>query len=247
MFDSAKQKVHRADYHIADFNRQVDSFVLSKPNEFEIHSDPKTGMQTIRIRFLKQVPDAIPFIIADAIHNLRAALDHVAWELAAIGNGVQNRHTKFITGGDRQSFKGLCNGIETPSQWVKDAICTQEAFPGGRGHELYNLTELNNADKHTITAPVMRITGHPPIRIIRPDGVLMLTMEGNALMGGPGDIIPMVQAPAGWRVEWDKQADIPTSIFFSKPDGVVEPAWSMLRGFRISVGRAISEIEAEIQ
>ena len=246
MFDSAKQKINRADYHIADFERQANSFYASKPNILQVHRNPQTGIQTLAIWTRHNLPDGIAFVIADAIHNLRVSLDHVAWELAAIGNGAQNRYTKFITGDGRVSFEAACNGVVTPSQWVKDAIRSQEAFPHGRGHDLYDLTELDNDDKHTVIAPALRATSHPAIRIYGGDGGLADTIEGNTFMAGPGAVLPMFHAARECRSEMDENGECPASIFFAKPGGIFEPAWSMLRAFRISAGRTIAEIEAAI-
>jgi hypothetical protein len=92
---------------------------------------------------------------------MRASLDHAIWELVGFDHGTQDRHLKFPTGDTRISFEASCNGIKTPSQWVKDAIKSTEAFIEGRGMDLYNLNALDNADKHTIVTPILRATGVP--------------------------------------------------------------------------------------
>jgi hypothetical protein len=246
MFESAKQKVHRADRHIADFTRQSDAYIASKPHSIEIHTNLNDGFQTVKVRFVEELPIDVAYVIADAIHNLRTALDHLAWELASIGHGSQDRYVQFTSGSNRVNFEASCNGIVTPSQWVKDALLAQEVFPQGRGHELYSLCELNNRDKHKVTAPVLLLTSHPDFRIINASGKTVDVVKGTTFQGRNGSTIPVVHAARNLTIEWDKDAESVPGIFFSKPDGVDEPVWSMLRGFRIAVVRAITEIEAAV-
>ena len=245
MFESAKQKIDRANYHIADLIRQTAAFIAEKPHRFVIESDPITGALLVKIKFLKEPPVTLALVIADAIHNLRTALDHIAWELAAIGNGTQDRHTSFPTGDNRINFESRCNGIVTPSQWVKDAFKSLEAFPGGKGHELYNLSELDNADKHTVITPVMRATGHPPIRASHPQGRLVV-MERNTFIGGASEGRTLASFAPGTKIELEDDAECPPSIFFPKPDHTIEPAWSMMRGFAVAVGNALKIIEEAV-
>jgi hypothetical protein len=75
MFESARLKLQRADYHISDLERQFAAFVAEKPHRFIVQSDPNTGSIGIRVRFVKEVPTALALVIGDAIHNLRASLD----------------------------------------------------------------------------------------------------------------------------------------------------------------------------
>lgn len=184
MFESARLKLQRADYHISDLERQFAAFVAEKPHRFIVQSDPNTGHLRIRVRFVKNVPAAFALVIGDAIHNLRASLDHAIWELVGFDHGTQDRHLKFPTGDTRISFEASCNGIKTPSQWVKDAIKSTEAFIEGRGIDLYNLSALDNADKHTIVTPILKATGHPKFTAVWPNGT-RIEMQGEVFMGGP--------------------------------------------------------------
>jgi hypothetical protein len=245
MFEGAKAKVHRAETHISDFNRIWNGFVESKPYRFEVHRNGKDGQQTIHVKFERPLPDDIPFIIADAIHNLRVALDQTAWELAGIGKGVQDRSTKFITASSKAEYEKACNAIKTPSDWVKAIMLSQEAFPGGRGHEIWVLSDLNNGDKHRSTAPVMKASSHPPFRIVFANGGEAI-FENNYFHGIDGANVPLVHAPPDSQIIWDSSEAPAPEIFCPKPDGTSEPAWSMLRGLRNAVAGSIADIERKI-
>jgi hypothetical protein len=57
MFESARLKIERADYHIADLKGQIEAFVSLKPHTFRIKHDEKTGQPSIQIKFEKPIPN----------------------------------------------------------------------------------------------------------------------------------------------------------------------------------------------
>ncbi len=248
MFDSAKQKIERAENHIADLERQFAAFVAEKPHRFVVQSDPESGDLIVRVKFEKPLPSSFALIIGDAIHNLRCALDHAAWELVGIDHGTQNRYLKFPTGDSRISFEALCNGVVTPSQWVKDAFKITEAFPGGGGYDLYQLHQLDNADKHTVIAPVLRATSHPPFKIVAPNGTVMAIQQGNVLIGGGDEAANFARVQRGLSIELDNDAECPPSIFFRQPgnDGIASPTIATLRRFIRAVRSAMALIEGKV-
>ena len=246
MFASAKQKIERADYHIADLERQFAFFVAEKPHRFSIQSDPTSATLSVGIRFLKELPSTFAPIISDAIHNLRTALDHAAWEVVGTDHGTQDRYLQFPTGDTRVSFEASCNGMKTPSQWVKDAFKATEAFIGGKGMDLYQLCQLDNSDKHVEITPVLRTTGHPAFHIVAPDGHITRTMNSNALTPAATGttVVTLVSIPPGHSVELDDDAKCPPSIFFGHPGGFISsPAVTTLRRYSAKVAETICDIE----
>jgi hypothetical protein len=207
MFASARLKIERANYHISDLERQFAAFVAEKPHRFSVQTHPNTGQLTIRVRFGKEVPTTYALIIGDAIHNLRASLDHAVWDIVGFDHGAQNRYLNFPTSNNGINFEASCNGIQTPSQWVKDAIKSTEAFIEGRGMDFYQLNALDNADKHSVITPVLRATSHPKLSIVRPDGVIAVRMEGNVLVGGTDEFANIATVPSGFSIELDDDAE----------------------------------------
>jgi hypothetical protein len=243
MFDSAKQKIDRAEYHIADLQRQFVAFIAEKPHRFVVKTDAQTGQPSVHVRYVKPVPPSFALVIGDAIHNLRCALDHMTWEAVGL-NGTQNKHLKFPTGQDRVSFKSSCYGIVTPDQWVKDSICALEAFPGGKGDYLYEINALDNADKHTGIRPTVRASGLPPYTVTKPDGTVV-HVEGDVFIG-EFDHFPGHSWPSGSSIELDQDAECPPSIFIRKtrPGWNAEPAFLFLLGCTTAVSGAIASVEA---
>lgn len=249
MFASAKQKIERADHHIADLERQFAIFVAEKPHRFSVKANSASSTLSLGIRFLKELPSSFAPIISDAIHNLRTALDHAAWEVVGIDHGTQDRYLQFPTGDNQINFEATCNGIKTPSQWVKNAFKAAEAFIGGKGMDLYQLCQLDNSDKHVEITPVLRATGHPPFHIVAPDGHVLRTMESNTLTPASSGttVVTVASIPSGFSVELEDDAKCPPSIFFSHPGGFISsPAVETLRRYAAKVGETIAEIERAI-
>src|SRR3546814_8025212 len=59
-----------------------------------------------------RIPKHTPTVVGDAIHNLRASLDHAYCALVKANGGEVHRHTFFPFHKDRQSPKAALNGHE---------------------------------------------------------------------------------------------------------------------------------------
>lgn len=177
---------------------------------------------------------------------MRASLDHAIWDLVGFDHGTQDRYLKFPTGDTRISFEASCNGIKTPSQWVKDAIKSTEAFIEGRGMDLYNIHALDNADKHTIVTPILRATGVPKFTAVWPNG-RRIEMQREVFMGGAGEFIPIMGITAGGSIELHDDAECPPSIFFGHPEvAIASPAIPTLKRFEQRVYEVINSLERAI-
>jgi hypothetical protein len=247
VFDTGKQKVERANYHIGDLEREFQLFVSKKPHRFSVNVEPNTGHMSIRVRFIDKPPSTFALIIGGAIHNLRTALDHLMWEVVGINGGKQHQYLSFPTRDNRVNFESAWNGIETPSQWVKDAVRATEAFDGGSGNDLYQIHDLDRTDKHRTILPTLRATSHPPFRILYPDGRVLATMKGNVMSQGSDEFANIATVPPGFLVELEDDAECPPGIFIVESGGFLGfPMIPTLRRFSHSVIEAIDRIEAAV-
>ena len=237
MFESAKLKIVRANQHLCDFETRFAEYVATKPHRFSIHNDPKNGQPKIRIRFEIDRTKTFSLVVGDAIHNLRASLDHLTWEAIGLDGGTQNRYTKLPTGNNRVDYESACKGIETPSNWVKDLFISLEIFPGGRGDGIYALNELNNTDKHTVLPLMVKATTHPAFTIYGPTGTPMIRMEGNTIASSSTDFITLANIPPGHSCELDDDAQCAPAIFFKDVDRPGQPVIPTLKQFsQLAVG-----------
>jgi hypothetical protein len=63
------------------------------PFEVEMVGTPLTGSGSFQVWRMAAVPESIPLITGDAAHNIRSALDHLAW--SAVPLPQRRRQTCF--------------------------------------------------------------------------------------------------------------------------------------------------------
>jgi hypothetical protein len=107
-------------------------------------------------------------IVGDAIHNLRASLDYVVWEMTADSRKImalerdakqQNRIDKGIqlpTGHCEKTFRDKTKGLR-PFVSENEYIILErlEIFPNGSGAHYLALHELDIIDKHRAIVPLV--------------------------------------------------------------------------------------------
>jgi hypothetical protein len=156
------------------------------------------------------LPKHTPTILGDALHNLRATLDHAYCVLVEangcdIVNHRQAHRIKFPFGnGTKQDLEGSINGHVklgiTPSQVVIDHIFNViQPYPGGNGRDLLAVHALDIADKHMALLPTEQdVDVH---HLETQDGIVIsgitfgratsrgAVVTGNALAFSPGTLL----------------------------------------------------------
>src|SRR5258708_39516599 len=74
-------KVERAKKHIEDLNSALDAFWSTEPNRISFEDNPNSGERSYYLVNVAEIPLEILVIIGDVLHNLRSALDHLAFQL----------------------------------------------------------------------------------------------------------------------------------------------------------------------
>jgi hypothetical protein len=168
-------KANRAKEHIDSLRRQVDEFRASAPYSLTPEPTEKPGRLAYRLRFSKQVPVSISTTVGDVLHNLRAALESLAFEVAKRGQGgtltpEQEKASTFPICESPEAFdafftrmgkKGLLydHGAHAALRSVQPFVNLEEAHKLGialnesfdetfRWSELHRLDTLWNIDKH---------------------------------------------------------------------------------------------------
>ena len=103
-FDSARLKAQRANHHIDELQSVAAAFAATPFYEIVAHQD--AGGNRIAIVPLQPIPNTLPLIVGDAIHNLRSALDHLATGCSTVGGG-KGKDLFFPLS---QSKEGSCTG-----------------------------------------------------------------------------------------------------------------------------------------
>jgi hypothetical protein len=99
-------------------------------------------------------------IIGDAIHNLRAALDHATYEMITLAGTVPSKWVRFPFRDTKDELKAALNGsdIRIGGAWFVDLIVDNIKPYKGGDDLLCALHELDIVDKHRLLIPTLSIT-----------------------------------------------------------------------------------------
>lgn len=155
---SHELKLDRASHHLDNFEAKVREWRDRHTHRYDSHFDRESGKQLVHIRFPEAVPAEFRLIIGDCLHNLRSALDNLAYELAVRHHGSSplpdpfDRRSEFPIFGDREwTVRELRNKIGCIHPRAQAII--KRLQPHNRGDKfasdpLWKLHELSNIDKH---------------------------------------------------------------------------------------------------
>jgi hypothetical protein len=158
MGDAISLKIDRADKHILELQDVMHRFWDSHPYEVVRNQDAITGEFVYCISDIESIPDDVPLIIGDIVHNLHCSLDYLAWDLTntqtistafPISDEIPTT-TKQIARYDRQ--------VEGMGEEAKTIINGLGIHRGTNGN-LWRLHQLNNLNKHrTLITTVINAT-----------------------------------------------------------------------------------------
>lgn len=158
---SARNKLDRANKHIADVERDLQVSMQNGPYRLEYegrYSDVGLALicatNPVEINF-----DGTMLIVGDAIHNLRSALDHCVWGATNWSVGLTEeevRELEFPTyrGIQKSKYRKKFKQKAAISPDTKLLLTNLEAFEGGTGQDILDLHLLDVTDKHCTMIPV---------------------------------------------------------------------------------------------
>jgi hypothetical protein len=172
-FEGPKLKVERAKRHIADYRIAFKAFADANVMEAATEMDNETGETLIIFPPVPPAPSELRLCAADALYNLRSALDQAVCRCAKLACDSPEG-TYFPHGKDKTGFEvSLKRKCEKVPQSVRDSLAALEPYYGGNGSLFRVLHDLNLVDKHTdlltISHYVRNITGTV---VQRPDSAL---------------------------------------------------------------------------
>jgi hypothetical protein len=155
-FSGALAKLDRAEHHLRVVNRISLSFERRKPYALSAKVEPTPALPqphpVYRFVIHENPPALLPVLIGDCAHNLRSALDYIAWVLPRTPRpDDEDIQFPIWTTIDKWEPKSRrLGGLTRPAC---DAIKALQPFNGpsripGRPHDLANLLHLSNWDKH---------------------------------------------------------------------------------------------------
>jgi len=141
-------KLDRAKEHLQELKDEVNKFSLTNPYIVATKLDPQSQRRIYYIDNVKVIPPRIAAISGDVIQNLRAALDHLAYQLVTRTGTVPSAHIYFPIADDATKYakqKGAqTQGMPPGALKIIDAL---KPYRGG-DDVLWKLHKLSIVDKH---------------------------------------------------------------------------------------------------
>lgn len=147
--DGVRIKLARADRHIAELRTAAQEFFDSKPYTiYEV--EEANGDLVRRLRIVRTIPNDWPAVLGDAIHNLRSALEFLAWQLVERNNSTPARHTGFpIVDSKKELGLGLISKLAGASPASVRMVRRLKPYKGGNSL-LHQIHSLDIVDKHRL-------------------------------------------------------------------------------------------------
>lgn len=145
-------KIQRANHHIEELDGHARAFADDNRHCVVCERDPESGEGVFRIRLTAPLPGAVPLILGDAVHNLRSALDYLAWQLVLASGGNPDESTSYPLRPTPWAYKKAVRTkgtVEALPPHVRGRIEATQPYQSGYEH-LGVLSILDNTDKHRL-------------------------------------------------------------------------------------------------
>jgi len=185
---SVKQQINgRVEWawaHVQKAKALIEAWGRTDPYRVDVERDPSTGFYSFRLGEVKPTPPELGFVVADAVHNLRSALDNTMWALRDPNFTDERtlRLVSFLHGRDEHAWKSWEGSVRAVI--AKDILDDLRDFQPYLGYTpardaFGGLDELWQASKHRI--PTFALQS------LRPAVAMVVMRQGNMdISGGPG-------------------------------------------------------------
>jgi hypothetical protein len=261
-FRGSRLKVKRAYKHIEELETWLRDLVQSNINTAMSYKDRNPGSESYTINIQRPVgfsEDVAP-IVGDAVHNLRASLDHIASAIVIAGRKDDPAIAYFPLQDTRQSL------VKSPDYGLIERVAPDLAleiadvikpYKTGGDSRFWSLNRLDRMDKHRLLIPTLTESGHR-ISAIRED------QEDNPPSAPPGAIFMLcgITAPDGTVTQVAREPRIGTRAYihnqrngypsveikFGKGEAFEDkPIIPTLRELAELVGSTIDKLEARCE
>jgi len=116
MFESSKAKINWAKEHIRKLDPVMNAFLDS--DFYRLWVEENEGNSVIKFQMIKKLPEVVPLIVGDALHNLRTALDYMANDIIQATGKTPDRYAHFPIREKRHDVISAINGWENALRTV---------------------------------------------------------------------------------------------------------------------------------
>jgi hypothetical protein len=194
-------KLRRAADLTAELREKVAPLAIIAEQSIDcIRCADRSSRLECRVRTVPTVDPMVAAIVGDIVHNLRSALDHLAWQLVRLDGGQPDETTAFpihlssLNGRGNPRNLTIAPGIRRSD--IMEAVESMQPYDALRyGHPpetdaLGILQRLNNIDKHRLLLTVVHTIDHDmPAYWGSNDGDPSPTYWFNTELLKPGDVV----------------------------------------------------------
>ncbi|TQJ51841.1 hypothetical protein [Phycicoccus sp. SLBN-51] len=187
--DGARAKVARALELLLQFDDMLHEYLDSDPITLQRQIQPDGETVAIALRVSEPVPIELSLLVGEITHQMRSALDHLAYALVIAAGNVPTRRTTFPV-----LLAAPQNGLRIDGGVRPDALAAIESLQpyqrrDASAHPLHVLTELWNIDKHRHLHLTTLQSTNTEVFLGAPDGSSMVGGQFQTRVVGDGDVI----------------------------------------------------------
>ncbi|MFJ6359235.1 hypothetical protein [Pseudarthrobacter oxydans] len=142
-----RAKVARAREHLLQLDEEIGTYLDLEPITLVRQIQPDGETSAIAVQVVTPPPVLLSLLVGEIVHQLRSAVDHIAYGLVLAAGNTPTRRTSFPVCISQPNQLTVAGGVSSEAQ-----IRVEEVQPYRQGdptaHPLYVLNELWNADKH---------------------------------------------------------------------------------------------------
>ena len=252
--ERVRHKVKRAEKHIHDLEAAVRRFIKTEPYKVGTQRHPQFPQfwQYIVIDVADICTD-IPLICGDVLQTLRAALDHLAYQLVLASGKSPDGSREFraiafpISRTSEEYEASKHRKVQLMSENAIKAIDAVKPYKGGND-TIWRLSELNNIDKHrTLTAVGAAVVAIDALRDWGRSVPLFarLAHAGYQFIPAEKKICPLKRGDVLFEdLELHENLKFTFEIAFGEPEvAEAEPILESLKGTFDLVSNIISDFE----
>ena len=253
-------KLRQAELHLRRFSEEVQQYVSQANVGFEWSAD-SDGTVSVRLRATHEPPMRLGAIAGDVLHNLRSALDAIAWEaVTRSGPPPDEKRVYFpvtITVGDwpnaaASKLPGLApeahehfRGVQ-PWYWDEQARSVGVDIPldRARRHPLWLLHRMAREDRHRTPQPIVARAGHTWLGL--PEGMTATASQADPAPWRAGDTVIRWSVVPVERVAEVSPNGEALITFDNEMASEHTSAIRALEGMTTTTSQALRQIEIEV-
>lgn len=163
------RKIERAHEHLEVLEQEIREFLESKPYRATREENAQVPDYILyAFRLEKPAPRRLGLIVGDVVHNLRSALDQLAWQLARCTTETPFHRTAFPifkerTAATRKLFHQMLRDVPPKAREIIEEMQPYHRGDTAEIDPLWILDKLWNIDKHRVILPLPFRMTLPPV------------------------------------------------------------------------------------